>query len=448
MIVHVNFQSVPLLTAETAAVLLAEADPAVSLALIDLVANTLKLRIKGDAVQPITSFLGQILPDKDKTLQAALVTQPKIKTTEPPINTAELPSLDRDVDSGVPTNAIWLMARPSSYQVTYALSYTITGADSLINDALTWVAGAFDSFRPNLSTKTPPVHLTLKRTKYYSLTNTETEDVVSFTSLSFAFDIPSFRMYLDLSSVDREIILTPKDGRPILEMITDAFGEDQDIDMSLLPNSEGSDPFASLFGNAVHLWYVRLRYERVQPVKKRVQFGIGILAFWRLKKDVTLATLLTYDSLSRLFVGRLMFEQDFQTATDLRSPEWDARLSPWPILRAEGLEPKDFNRSLDLWTLVGFDAASQPPIPTKLQNAQVTFERASDETGGSVFAFMADLVRDDDPQAERAGGAPSGFTWDTASLDLIIVSPMENTSPNAPKPVKTYVIDVSMNTST
>jgi hypothetical protein len=417
-----------------AAVLLAEQpEPSVSLPLIDKLAKSLSIEVQSNSLQPLSSFLGQL--DKNKRLQATLVKQPKVSTTQPQ-------SIDQDINSGAPTNAVWFIVKPDSYQVIYVLSYVITGADTLLSDALNWIALNFDAFAPNLKIKTPPVNLTLKRIKTYSVKNTQTDEPNVITSLSFAFDISSFRLYLDLSSIDREIILTPKDGKPIVEMIKDIFGDKQDvgeedIDMSLLPNAEGSDPFASIFDN-VHLWYVRLRYDGLQPKKRRLQWGIGVLAFWKPKEDIHLATLLTYDSLSKLFVGRLMFEQDFQTAMDLRSPAWDPRLSPSPILNVEGLKPKDFNRSLDLWKLVGFDSASQPPIPTKLQNVQVTFQGSSDTNTGSVFTFMADLVRDDNPQAERAGGAPSGFKWDTASLDLLIVSPKAKTS------AKSYAIDVSI----
>lgn len=423
-----------LLTPNTAAVLLAkQPESPITLPLIDKLARTFNLKVDGNSFQPLSSFLGQL--DKNKRLQATLVKQPKVSTMQPEI-------IDQDVNAGMPTNAVWFIVKPDSYQVTYALSYSITGADTFLTDALDWIASNFDAFEPNFKVKAPPVNLTLKRTKIYSAKVTQIEEPIVTTGISFAFDISSFRLYLDLSAFDREIILTPKGGASIAEMVQDIFGGNQDadkqnIDMSLLPNAEGSDPFATLFDN-VHLWYIRIRYDSLQPKTKRLQWGIGVLAFWKPKTDLHLATLLTYDTFSKLFIGRLMFEQDFQTAMDLRLPAWDARLSPATILEAEGLTPKDFDRSLDLWKLVGFDSSSQPPIPTKLQNVQVTFQGSPDAKTGSVFTFMADLVRDDKPQPERAGGAPSGFTWDTASLDLLIVSPKARSS------AKTYAIDVGI----
>jgi hypothetical protein len=190
----------------------------------------------------------------------------------------------------------------------------------------------------------------------------------------------------------------------------------------------------------VHLWYVRLLDDPTKPQKERLQWGIGILAFWK-PNGINIATSLTYDSQSKLYVGRLMFEQDFQNSIDVRLPTWDARLSPGSILAEEGLSPRDFGRSLDLWKLVGFDPDDQPPVPTKLQNAQVTFSRSSDS--GSIFSFAADLIKDDRPPSVKEDGAPSGFSWDSAGLDLTIVSPAtDKQNQNAPKPTKTYLIDV------
>lgn len=418
----------------TAAVLLAEQpEHPVPLSLIEQVAGSFHLEVGASSSQPLRNFLGQL--DKDKSLRATLVEQPQSSAAESP--------LIEHTDT--PTNAVWLIVKPGTYEVTYVLSYLVAGTNDFLDNAITWVRENLDGFAPGKEHETPekenPIHLTLKRIKRYSVEKPESKEPDVVTSISFAFDVTSFRLYLDLSTRDREILLVPRKTKQILEMIKDIFqgnqdvGE-QDIDMSLLPNGDNSDPFASIFDD-VHLWYVRLRYDDLQPKKRRLQWGIGVIAFWKPKEDLNIATLMTYDSMSKLFVGRLMFEQDFQTAVDVRLPTWDPRLSPSRILHTKGLKPKDFNRSLNLWTLVGLDPASQPPIPTKLRNVQVTFQGSSDANTGSIFSFMSDLVRDDGPQSERSGGAPSGFSWDTASLDLVIVSPKTKGS------AKTYNIDVS-----
>ena len=414
-----------------------------SLPLIEGIANSFDLEVGDSSSQPLPNFLGQL--DKEKRLRATLVEQPQSSEEKSPLI----------VDSDTPTNAVWFIVKPGTYEVTYVLSYLVTGTDDFLDSAITWIKTNLDGFAPgkeheisatetseNESPKQEnPIHLTLKRTKRYRFENSKLKEPDVVTSISFAFDVASFRLYLDLSTRDREILLVPRKTKQILEMIKDIFRDNQDvgekdIDMSMLPNGDNSDPFASIFDD-VHLWYVRLRYDGLQPKKRRLQWGIGIFAFWKPKENLNIATLMTYDSMSKLFVGRLMFEQDFQTAMDVRLPTWDPRLSPSRILHAKNLKPEDFNRSLDLWTLVGLDPASQPPIPTKLRNVQVTFQGSSDANTGSVFSFMSDLVRDDKPQPERPGGAPSGFSWDTASLDLVIVSPKVKGS------TRTYNIDVS-----
>jgi hypothetical protein len=359
-LVRLHREKNQVLTNISAAVLLVKPpEKPVELALIDELAPIFGIKVQGDFTTPLSDFLSQL--DPNKRLKATLVAQP---TIDPKDST----KISWDVNSGIASNALWCSVNLDSYQAAIALSYTVTGADTLVNDALDWIASKFSDFKPNLKVKTPPVNITLTRLTTYPVQDTQTSAPTRLTTLSFSFDISAFHLYLDLSSVGREIVLTPRDGKSIAELVSDAFGDEQNIDMTLLPNPEGSDPFTSLF-DKVHLWYIRILQDPTLPKRKQLQWGIGILAFWK-PNGINIATSLTYDSQSQLFVGRLMFEQDFQDSIDVRLPTWDARFSPGPILVKEGLKPNDFGRSLDLWKLVGFNPNDQPPIPTKLQNVR------------------------------------------------------------------------------
>jgi len=380
---------------------------------------------------PLILLLNRIDPVSNRRLKATLVPLPVVDDKDPT-------KITPNVHSDLPTNGLWCFATEQTYETHVRLSYTITGADSLVTDAMGWIQDTFPGISPK-SLHLPPVTATFTRRTTFPIQDITDQNLIKrSTAMSIAFDIPGFRLNLSVSENEYDLILLPKPGKSVVETITSAFDGLLDLDTSLLPSDEAtrSDPFVSLFDH-VYFWYLRILNDTTQPREQAIQWGVGLLAIWK-PNNVVVVACLTYDSQSRTFVGRLMLEQDFEDTRDLRSPDWDPQLSPNSFLERENITPADIGHSLDLWAMLGFRTEDQPPIPHKLINAQVSFTRAS-AGNGSVFSFVADLVKED--HLPQNTGAPSGFSWTGAGLALTIVSP-PTTSSTATKPSKTYAIDV------
>lgn len=381
------------------------------------------IEVDNSSFNEIGNFLKRI--DSDKKVAASLTKAPQ------------------SVFAGVTTSGLWCVADRNTYKAQVRLCYTLDGLDILLDNALGWITSVFSDVKPKKSS-TPELTIILRRLSTYGSGTYNTIEPYRETELSLAFQIPGFVLNVDLSKTTRELTLVPISGDSIADMIRGAFDSPKNIDLGLFPDQQRNDPFVSIFDH-VHLWYIRVLNDPTQTTSRQTQWGAGLLAFWK-PNGVTIAALLTYDSVSAKFVGKLMFQHDFGSAADRRSLRWDARLSPDAILKKAEVDLAQLGDAVDLWKMIGFSADDQPPIPHNLTNAEVSFQRAAGTKGtGSVFNFTADLVQfGQTSNSQVAGAAPSGFTWDGAGISLTIVSPDFKPSAANPKPTssKAYGIDV------
>jgi hypothetical protein len=377
---------------------------------------------------PLKTFLEVLdtnLHDPTKAIQAALL----------------LPS--GDSNSGTLTNGLWCMGEDNSYLCKVSLSYKIVGLEALIDNIFSWFASNIPGFTSKKSPTLPDIILTFSRTTIFNLAAPEDADLMTrIPTLTITFPVQSFYLNIDILQYSKQVLLTPlptsSSIRSILQDVFQGAGNLSSDLLQLLPGNDSSDPFSSLFDH-FYLWYIQVTYDTVQWAGRNLQWGVGLLCFWK-PKDIPICVALTYDSASSTFLGRLMLQQHFADATDLRSPAWDPRLSPNSILNAVNLKPSDLQPP-NLWDLVGLPPEEQLPIPTLLTSAEVSFSQPGGPGTGSLFQFSASLGSSPisttpDPSTSAA---PSGFKWRSASVDFAIVSPPPAAGT---KPAKSYSIDV------
>ncbi|KAK5455896.1 hypothetical protein LTS15_005214 [Exophiala xenobiotica] len=372
--------------------------------------------------------------DESKHLQVVLL--------EPPHWTDNTNTvLDRTIDTGLPTNALWCISDNNAYYATTTLSFTLSS--DIVGKAIQWIESTYTGLKPKTTSDAATVVITLSRQNRFNLRiPVEDARVIRTTKVSFSFDISNFNVHIDLARTSRALLLTPNNSGTITSLIKNAFEPGTPLGefMDLLPDGSTSNFFSSLFDH-VHLWYLKITDDPNQPAGKQVQWGIGLLAIWKPNSDTDVVIALTYDSATLTFLGKLLLQRDLASFVARHRPDWDPRFAPDKVLANSSVK-MPLAPSLDLLTLVGInlkDKDSQPPIPHLVREATVSFSKKDDSD--SIFTFSADVVREEPPDsgggaAEHDEGAPSPFSWDEASVDVTIETVAKNS---------TYDIDIFSN---
>lgn len=358
----------------------------------------------------VSAFLDAI--DATGALQATQVSAPDWK--DPTDKTKglnyALGTSTTTAQSTAPASALWFTTANDLYCVSCTLTYVVTLDPNVI---VNWVTSCFDGTTPKISLPTQNVFVSITRKSFYDLSGRLTS---TFVTVNFAIDVVNFNLRVDFTASSQQLTLTPTQGSSIRELISSALGKDFDR----LPNSTGSDPVTSFFGNDIHLWYVKVLHQNVVLGSgSGVSWAIGLLCLWKPNGQSVLVAL-TYDSLTSTFAGRLLLAQDVPDYADVRGPNWDQRLSPFSI---SSLNAQALGDSLNIWTLLGFDASKQPPIPTALKAAKTSLSTPS--AGTVVFSFSADLIRPPtvaltSAAPNAADSAPMPFVWNDVVIDVNI----------------------------